>query len=159
MWFWHPLKEEIENWVEVKEKEFSEKENQNPRLSIEDWIQRYIFTDLHDIFLATFPSKWHAWLSRLVESKTSTHSDRPAEWTPELIQRLKRTNNPISRAVDFWLISVLEGFVTEFTVDTLKAYNEAERYFLKGYHGKYLNSLSLWIKMLLCEKGILRLDA
>ena len=55
--------------------------------------------------------------------------------------------------------SLLEGFVTEFVVDTLKAYSEAERYFFKGYRGKYLNSLSLWIKMLLSEKGILRLDA
>ena len=55
--------------------------------------------------------------------------------------------------------SLLEGFVTEFAVDTLKAYSEAERYFFKGYHGKYLNSLNLWIKMWLCEQGILRLDA
>ena len=34
MWFWHPSKEEIENWVEAKEKEFVEKENKNPKLSI-----------------------------------------------------------------------------------------------------------------------------
>ena len=49
--------------------------------------------------------------------------------------------------------------MTEFAVDTLKAYNEAERIFFKGYHGKYLNSLNLWIKMLLCEKGVLKLEA
>lgn len=55
--------------------------------------------------------------------------------------------------------SLLEGFVTKFTMDTLKAYSEAGSYFFKGYCGKYLNSLSLCIKMLLCEKGILRLDA
>ena len=105
MWFWHPSKEEIEKWVEVKEKEFTEKENINPRLSTEDWLQRYIFTDLHEIFFATFPSELHAWLSRLVENKNSTHSDRPMEWTPEVINRLKRTNNSISRAIDFWLNS------------------------------------------------------
>jgi hypothetical protein len=49
MWFWHPLKEIIENWVEAKEKEFVVKENKNPRLSTEDWLQRYIFTNLHEI--------------------------------------------------------------------------------------------------------------
>ena len=54
MCFWHPLKEEIENWVELKEKEFVEKENINPRLSAEDWLQRYIFIDLHEILFATF---------------------------------------------------------------------------------------------------------
>ena len=87
-----------------------------------------------------------------------THSERLLEWTPEVIRRLKKTDNSISIAVDFWLNNLLEGFITEFAVDTLKAYNKAERVFFKGYHGKYLNSLNLWIKMLLCEKGVLRLD-
>ena len=60
-----------------------------------------------------------------------------------MIQRLEQIDNPISRVVDFWLNSLLEGFVTEFTVDTLKAYSEAERIFFKGYCGKYLKSLNL----------------
>ena len=101
----------------------------------------------------------HAWLSRLAENKTSTHSDKPVEWTPEVIERLKRIDNSISRAVDFSPNSLLEGFVTEFAINTLKAHSEAERCFFKGYHCMYLNSLNLWIKMLLCEQGILRLDA
>ena len=49
--------------------------------------------------------------------------------------------------------------MTEFVVDMLKAYSEVECYFFKGYRGKYLKSLSLSIKMLLCEKGKLRIDA
>ena len=93
-----------------------------------------------------------------MENKTSTHSDRLVEWTLEAIQRFKHTNNSISRAVDFWLNSLLDGFVSEFSIETLKAYNEVERYFFKGYRGKYPKSLNLWIKMLLCEQGILRLD-
>ena len=85
MWFWHPSKEEIENWVESNEKEFTEQENRNPRLSVEDWLQRYIFIDLHEIFFSTFPSKLHAWLSRLAKNKTSTRSDKTVEWTLEAI--------------------------------------------------------------------------
>ena len=69
------------------------------------------------------------------------------------------TDNSISRAVDFWLNNFLEGFIIEFIVDTLKAYSESERVFFKGYHSKYINSLNLWINMLLCEKRVLRLDA
>ena len=61
-------------------------------------------------------------------------------------------DNPISWAVDFWLASVLDGFVTEFAVDQIKSFSEAERYFFKGYHGKYLKYLNLSIKMLLHEK-------
>ena len=50
MFYWHPTKEEINHWVESKEKEFAEKENKSPRLSIEDWLQKHIVTDLHAIF-------------------------------------------------------------------------------------------------------------
>ena len=159
MYFWNPSKEEIQQWVESKQKEFAERENRNPRLSVEDWLQRYIFTNLHESFFAMFPSELYAWLSRLAENATFSQRLRPTEWTPEAIQRLERANNPISRAVDYWLNSLLEGFVTEFVVDTLKAYNEVERYFFKGYQGKYLKTLSLCIETLLCEKGKLRIDA
>ena len=69
-------------------------------------------------------------------------------WTPELIQTVKNLDNPITRTVDFWLVSVLEGFVTEFAVEQRKNFCEAERYFFKGYRGKYLKSLNLSIKML-----------
>ena len=96
MWFWHPSKEEIENSIEVEEKEFVEKENEFPRPSAEDWLQRYIFTDLHEIFFSIFPSDLYSWLSRLEENETSICSDRHAEWTLEVIQRLKRKDNSIS---------------------------------------------------------------
>ena len=33
MFCWHPTKEELNHWVESKEKEFAEKENKSPRLS------------------------------------------------------------------------------------------------------------------------------
>ena len=72
---------------------------------------------------------------------------------------MERTDNRISRAVVYWLNSLLDGLVIKFVDDMLKAYIEAEQYFFKGYLGKYLKSLSLCIKMLLCEKGKLRIDA
>jgi hypothetical protein len=81
------------------------------------------------------------------------HVDRPVAWTPELVSIVKRIDNPVSRAVDFWLNSLLEGFITEFAVDTRKSFSEAERNFFQAHRGKFLNSLNLWIKMLLYEKG------
>ena len=73
-------------------------------------------------------------------------------WTLELIHTVRNIDNPISRVVDIWLASVLEGFITEFAVDQTKSFSEAERYFFKGYRGKYSRSLNLSIKMLLHEK-------
>ena len=114
---------------------------------------------MHESFFDTFHVELHGWLSRLAENETFSQSLRPTEWTPEEIQRLEQTNNPISHAVDYWLNSLLDIVVTKFVVDTLKAYNEAKCYFFKGYWGKYLKYISLCIKMLLCEKDKLRIDA
>ena len=79
------------------------------------------------------------------------------EWTPEAIEVLKKVDNSISRVVDYWIARILEGFVTEFVIDQVKSYSEVERHFFRGPRGKFLISLSLWIKMPLCDHGILML--
>ena len=68
---------------------------------------------------------------------------------------MQHVNNEVSRAVDFWTTRTLEAFVTEFAINTSTSFSEAEWQFFKGPHGKFLNSLSLRIKILLAEKGIL----
>ena len=75
------------------------------------------------------------------------------------INILKRVNNEISHAVDFWTTRTLESFVTEFAIDTSTSFSEAERQFFRGPRGKFLNSFGLRIKMLLAEKGILLIES
>ena len=65
MFCWHPTKEELNQWVESKEREFAEKENKSSRLSTEDWLQKHIFTDLHEIFFAAYANELYDWLSKL----------------------------------------------------------------------------------------------
>ena len=65
MFCWHSTKEELNHWFESKEREFAEKGNKSPRLSTEDWLQKYIYTDLHMIFFATYGNKLYDWLSKL----------------------------------------------------------------------------------------------
>ena len=65
MFYWHPTKEELNQWVESKEREFDEKENKSPRFSKKDWLQKHIFTDLHEIFFATYAYELYDWLSKL----------------------------------------------------------------------------------------------
>ena len=100
MFCWHPTKEELNQWVESKEREFAVKENKNPRLSIEAWLQEHIFTDLHEIFFVTYAIELFDWLSRLAH-KNVFKKKREVVWTPEVIQILKNVDNPISLAVDF----------------------------------------------------------
>ena len=76
---------------------------------------------------------------------------------PKLIEQLKEVYHRASRAVKVWIDIILEGYITEFTVDTVKSYSDAEREFFKGPRGIFLLSLELWIKILICEKGILKM--
>ena len=68
-------------------------------------------------------------------------------------------NNAISRAADFWTARTLAAFVMEFAIDTNTSFSEAEQQFFKGPRGKYLNLLSLNIKMLLAKKGIFLIES
>ena len=56
------------------------------------------------------------------------------------------------------LDKILEGYNTDFVVYTIKSYRDMEREFFHGPRGRFLLSLQLWIKMLICEKGILKMN-
>ena len=71
---------------------------------------------------------------------------------------MAQVSNPISRAVDFWIDSILEGYVTEFIIEAITSYSDPKRHFSQGPRGRYLMSINLWIKMILYEKGILQLS-
>jgi hypothetical protein len=79
-------------------------------------------------------------------------------WTSTLIKKVKRVDNVVSRAVDHWFDSTIGGYITEFVVDRVESYSQAERYFFKGPRGKFLHFLKLRIKMLLHEKNILKIQ-
>ena len=85
----------------------------------EAWLQKHIIIDLHAIFFATFGNELYDWLSKLTDTSIFKKK-RNIVWTPELIQTVKNLDNPITRTVDFWLASVLDGFITEFAVDQTK---------------------------------------
>ena len=139
MFWWQPTRDEINKWVWSKEKGFAERENRSPKLSTEAWLQKHIVTNLHAIFFVTFGNELYDWLSKLTDTSIFKKK-RYIVWTLELIHTVKNLDNTITRVVDFWLASVLEGFVTKFAVDQTKSFSEAERYFFKGYRGKYLMS-------------------
>jgi hypothetical protein len=79
-------------------------------------------------------------------------------WTSDLIKKVKRVDNVVSRAVDHWFDITIGGYITDFVGDRIESYNEDERYFFKGPKGKYLQFLKLRLKMLLHEKRILKIQ-
>ena len=151
--FWHPTQPEIEGWFDLKLREFAEAENQNPKLSMGHWLDRYIYDGPHEWFFCEFPILLHEWLAKFTKKKTNFQGGESTCWTPKLIQELQETNNKASQAVEVWLDSILEGYITDFAIDTNKSFSEVEREFFSGPQGRFLLSLQL-----VCKKGIMKMD-
>ena len=96
MQLWHPELSEIDAWFETKTKEFAKKENKSHNRDSEAWLQKYIYTDVHEVFFATFPSELHSWLARLADCSEHIQSNKPTQWNQEAVQRLKNTDNVVS---------------------------------------------------------------
>jgi hypothetical protein len=126
-------------------------------LSTDDWLGRYIFTDIHEIFFGGIHHELYEWLARLADTQFEIKTRPPVVWMSELIQKVNRVDNVVSRAIDHWFDSTIRGYITEFVVDRVESYSQAERYFFKGPRGKFLHFLKLRIKMLLHEKNILKI--
>jgi hypothetical protein len=155
---WNPTKEEIEAWLRTKELEFAQKDNRNPRITPRKYLDKYVFTDLHEVFFCDFLHLLQEWILRLKDNH-ATNWIRQLDWTPVQIEQLQQVNNKFTRAVDFWLDSIVAGFITEFAVDTVKSYSATEKEFLCGPRGRYIRSLYTSIKILLYNKGVMTMES
>ena len=79
-------------------------------------------------------------------------------WMSALIKKVKRVDNGMSIELDHWFDSTIGGYITEFYINIVESYSQAERYFFKGSRGKFLYFLKLKIKILFHEKNILKIQ-
>ena len=154
---WKPKKLEIQDWVDAKELVFARKESEGHRWTPKKWLEWYIYSYIHEVCFAKFPIVLHEWLCNIATQQINFQGGEPKEWNLFLIEQLKRISNTISRAMEFWVDSILEGYITNFFVDTITSYNEAKQKNFQGRCNRYMLSLKTWIKMLICEKVILRM--
>ena len=122
--YWKLESKEIDEWFEQQVQGITVKENRSKRMTTEEWKNKYIFTKIYEIFFVTIAIELQEWLARLVEFQKCWKDERVTQWTPELIQQLKMTDNAITRMVDHWVDSVLGGFVTQFAIDQFISYSE-----------------------------------
>ena len=155
---WQSTKPQIQDWVDFKALEFTWEERKGFWLNPIEWLGQYLYTDIHEILFSEFPIVLHECFSRLETQQTNFQGGEPREWNPQLNHRLKSVSNPVSRAIDFWVDNILEGYITEFVFDTITLYREVKRKVFQGPHGRYLTSLRTWINMLVCKKWILRIE-
>ena len=113
--------------MDKKIHEFAVQENSNLRLKKEQWLDMYLYTTIHEIFLCSFLVELYKWIAKLADSQGRWRLDGPIVWTLELVQRLEASEDNIVRAVDHWLDQILGGFFIEFSVETLVSYSKVER--------------------------------
>jgi hypothetical protein len=155
---WFPSKTEIQKWIEDQEKDFAESQEKNCNLSTEDWLERHIFTHIHEKLFGGIHQELYEWLVRLEDTQFEVKYRPPVVWMSTIIKKVKRVENVVSRVLDHWFDSTIGGYITDFVVDRVESYSQAERYFFKGPKGKFLHFLKLRIKMLLHEKNILKIQ-
>jgi hypothetical protein len=141
-----------------KKIEFAQKDNRNPSITPRKYLDKHVFTDLHEVFFCDFPQLLQEWILRLKDNH-ATNRILHLDWTPVHIEQLQQVNNKFTRAIDFWLDSIVAGFITEFAVDTAKSYSAVEQEFLCGPHGRYIRSMYTSIKILLYNKGVMTMEA
>ena len=61
--------QEIGDWVHETYLKFAEHENKDPHRSADEFLQRYVFADVYEIFLGTIHIELHQWLSKLTERR------------------------------------------------------------------------------------------
>ena len=61
----------------------------------------------------------HEWLSILATRRTNFERREAVEWSDKLIHEVTSVSNPISRAIDFWVNNILQGYITEFVVEMI----------------------------------------
>jgi len=79
---WNPTKKEIEKWLDQKIHELAAQENRNLCLSKEEWLNRYLYIEIHKIFFCTFPIELYEWLAKITDSQGRWKLDSPIVWTP-----------------------------------------------------------------------------
>ena len=135
---WHPIKKEIEDWMDSKMLALAQEKSKGTWLSTENWVDEYIYLDIHEVFFIEFPIILYEWLTRLVTRQTNFQRREAVEWSDQLVHEVTSVSNIISRVVDVLVDSILQGYITEFAVDTITSYSEAERNFFQGPRRRYL---------------------
>lgn len=87
-------------------------ENRKPQLLKGEWLDFYLYTEIHEIFFASFPTEMYEWIVKLADSQGRWKRDGPLVWTPDLACRLEASEDNIVHVFYHWLDRIIGGFIT-----------------------------------------------
>jgi hypothetical protein len=82
----NPMKEEIKRWIRKKEMEFAQRDSKIPRVTPRKYIEKYVFTDFHEVFFCDFPHLLQEWILRLKDNHRTNQIQ--IDWTPIQFEQL-----------------------------------------------------------------------
>jgi hypothetical protein len=59
------MKVDIESWLKTKELSLRRKTTRNPKITPHKYLDKYVFSDLHEVFFCDFLHVLQEWLLRL----------------------------------------------------------------------------------------------
>jgi hypothetical protein len=151
---------DIDQWWERKCDAFIWKEVELRRNLVENTHEAIFYTerssDQYEIFWVKFPKEFFHWKKRLQESpEFQGQANNICAWDTQTLAALQRLDCPVTRVVDFWVSTMLEGYIIEFAAENHQYFSWAEEIFKKGVRGRILREIPLWIKVFLIEEGML----
>lgn len=86
-----------------------------------------------------------------LEGMTLSHHD----WAPSGLVSLRHLDNDLKKVVNFWVHTMVEGYIDEFTAENYQSLSRVEVVFKSRLRGKLVREVSLRLKMFMEEEGIL----
>jgi len=74
-------------------------------------MKNNVFTNQLEIFFGKFPETMTEWLERLAKKTGRFSVTTLKNWISKLVKQLISVSNPTTQAIDFWLDSILGGYV------------------------------------------------
>jgi len=99
---WYPSGEEIQDWLTAKEDEFARWETQGLNTNVKWWKDKYIYYDMHELFIIEFLYLLYKWLKSYTTTNTSLRPQKPLVWDQVTIDMMKALDNKWIQAINFW---------------------------------------------------------
>ena len=122
---WKPTKAKIKEWLENKEDEFTQKETRGLWISPQFQKDRYLYSDLHEIFFRELPISLYERTKRRFEINNIWRELWQIVWTEQKIKDLRNIDNKWSRAIDFLFLHVKYGYIVELAIGCNESHKNA----------------------------------
>jgi len=156
------FKKEIRDWWDKRVDQFILEKPIHQGQPISKWSEEILYFEVasnqYEIFWCKFREDFYNWLSRQkVQIRPEGTTLARHDCVPSNLAPLWHFDNDLTRLVDFWVHTIVEGYIVKFAAENYQSFSRVEVVFKPRLRGKLVREVSLWIKMFTMEQGLLPL--